>query len=66
MIRELAPSEDQAAVVLTCCDCGCTFEPSIEDFADGGTGCPEPDCGGWTVWARLVEPAAGPTARQDV
>lgn len=45
-------------VVMTCTECGETFEPSVEDFASGRTGCPDPDCRGWTFWAQLREPSA--------
>ena len=51
------------SVVFTCTSCGRTYEPTVEDFAAGRTGCPDPDCGGWTFWARLVEPSAARTRR---
>lgn len=63
MIRELAPAR-YLAVVLTCCDCGRTFEPSGEDVDVGRTGCPAPDCGGWTFQAQLIEPATVPDERE--
>lgn len=47
----------ETSVILTCTDCGLSFEPSVEDFAAGRTGCPDPDCDGWTFWAELREPA---------
>jgi len=47
------------AVVLTCTDCDHTYEPSVEDFVRGRTGCPDPDCGGWTFSSALTEPATG-------
>jgi len=47
------------AVVLTCCTCDHTYEPSAEDFARGRTGCPDPDCGGWAFSSALTEPATG-------
>ena len=43
-----------AAISLTCTDCDTTFEPTAEDFAFGRTGCPDPDCGGWTLLAELT------------
>jgi len=45
------------AVVLTCSTCDTTYEPTVEDFAAGRTGCP--DCGGWTYTASLAAPATG-------
>ena len=41
-------------VVFTCTECEHTFEPSFEDFDTGRTGCPDPDCGGWTLVAELT------------
>ncbi|MQA26035.1 MAG: helix-turn-helix domain-containing protein [Micromonosporaceae bacterium] len=53
-----APASEQerlSPVVFTCTECDSTFEPAAEDLATGRTGCPE--CGGWTFWAELREPA---------
>ncbi len=47
-----AADQPSASVVLTCCECGYTFEPSTEDFAVGRIGCA--GCGGWATWAQLV------------
>jgi len=41
-------------LVLTCTDCDHTYEPTAEDFEFGRTGCPDPDCGGWTLVAELA------------
>ena len=54
-----APVEVPLAVVLTYTDCQHTYAPSTEDFAVGRTGCPDPDCGGWTFVAELTVPATG-------
>lgn len=50
--------------VLVCDSCQGSYEPTGEDLDTGRTGCPDPDCSGWTFWAGLVEPAAGPTCRK--
>lgn len=50
--------------LLVCESCQATYEPTDEDLDAGRTGCPDPDCGGWTFWAELVEPTAGPTCRK--
>jgi len=47
------------AVVLTCCTCDHTYEPTVEAVATGRLGCPNPDCGGWTFVAELTVPAEG-------
>ena len=47
------------AVVLTCCTCDHTYEPTVEAVATGRLGCPNPDCGGWTFVAELTVPATG-------
>ena len=43
-----------ATVAFTCTECDTTFEPTAEDFDTGRTGCPDPDCGGWTLLAELT------------
>ena len=53
-------TEPALAVVLTCCTCDTTYEPTAEAIARGRLGCPDPDCGGWTFSSALaVPPAAG-------
>jgi hypothetical protein len=52
-------TEPALAVVLTCTGCQRTYEPTTEDFVRGRTGCPDPDCGGWTYTASLTAPATG-------
>ncbi len=59
--RTRGTQELLAGVVLTCTSCVRDYEPTVEDFAAGRTGCPDPDCGGWSFWARLVEPSAAQT-----
>jgi len=46
-------------VVLSCIDCDHVYEPTAADLAAGRTGCPDPDCGGWTFSSALTVPAAG-------
>ncbi len=41
-------------VVLTCTDCGVSYEPTPEDFDTGRLGCLDPDCGGWTMIAETI------------
>jgi len=56
----ITPEQLPLAVVLTCCTCDHTYEPSAEAIARGRLGCPDPDCGGWTFSSVLtVPPAAG-------
>ncbi len=50
-------------VVLTCCTCDHTYEPSAEAIARGRLGCPDPNCGGWTFSAALTVPPATGGAR---
>ncbi len=58
-----APAQLPLAVVLTCTSCDGTYEPSAEDFARDRTGCPAPDCRGWTFSSALtVPPATGGAA----
>jgi len=57
-----APEQPALAVVLTCCTCDQTYEPSTEDFIRGRLGCPDPDCGGWTFSSALTVPATGGAA----
>ena len=60
--RPAVPSpatEPALAVVLTCCSCDTTYEPTAEAIARGRLGCPDPDCGGWTFSSALTEPATG-------
>ena len=45
------------AVVLTCCTCDHTYEPTAEAVATGRLGCPDPDCGGWTFSSALTVPS---------
>ncbi len=52
-------TEPPLAVVLTCIGCQRSYEPTPDDFAAGRTGCPDPDCGGWTYTAALTAPATG-------
>jgi len=47
------------AVVLCCTDCDHVYEPTTQDLDTGRTGCPDPDCGGWTFSSALTEPATG-------
>ncbi len=56
--RVNTPDVDQqhVGVVLSCTSCMRTYEPAAEDFATGRAECPDPDCGGWTFWARLLSP----------
>jgi len=61
----LAPTGAPPApgVVLVCTDCDHVYEPTAGDLAAGRTGCPDPDCGGWTFSSALaVSPAAGGAA----
>lgn len=51
-------------LLLVCESCQGTYEPTGADLDAGRVGCPDPDCGGWTFWAELVEPAAGSTSRK--
>jgi len=51
------PVQLPLAVVLTCCDCDQTYEPTAEAIARGRFGCPDPDCGGWTFSSALTVPA---------
>ena len=46
------------AVVLTCCTCDTTYEPTAEAIARGRLGCPDPDCRGWTFSSALTVPPA--------
>ena len=41
------PVQTPLAVVLTCCTCDTTYEPTPDAVARGRFGCPDPDCGGW-------------------
>ncbi len=45
-------------VVLACTDCDHVYEPTAADLAAGRTGCPDPDCGGWT-WSSALTVAPG-------
>jgi len=51
------------AVVLTCCTCDHTYEPTAEAIARGQFGCPDPDCGGWTFSSALTVPSTAGGAR---
>ena len=51
------------AVVLTCCTCDQTYEPTAEAIARGQFGCPDPGCGGWTFTAALTVPSTAGGAR---
>ena len=57
------PEQLPLAVVLTCCDCDTTYEPTPEAIARGQLGCPDPDCGGWTFSSALTVPPATGGAR---
>jgi len=57
MSREVTAFETAAGVVLTCCHCGRTYEPSDADLEAGRTDCPDRGCGGWTFRAQLLEPS---------
>ena len=49
-----------AGVVLACTDCDHVYELTTADLTVGRTGCPDPDCGGWTFTSALtVSPAGG-------
>ena len=52
-----APEQLPLAVVLTCCTCDVTYEPTAEAVARGRFGCPDPDCGGWTFSSALSVPS---------
>ena len=51
------PVQLPLAVVLTCCTCDTTYEPTPEAIARGRLGCPDPDCGGWTFSSALTVPS---------
>jgi len=51
------PAQLPLAVVLTCCTCDHTYEPSAEDVARNRFSCPDPDCGGWTFSSALSVPS---------
>jgi len=51
------PVQMPLAVVLTCCTCDTTYEPTAEAVARGRFGCPDPDCGGWTFSSALSVPS---------
>ena len=51
------PEQLPLAVVLTCCTCDQTYEPSGEDIARNRFGCPDPNCGGWTFSSTLTVPS---------
>jgi len=51
------------AVVLTCCTCDQTYEPTAEAIGRGRLGCPDPDCGGWTFSSALTVPSTAGGAR---
>ena len=53
------PEQLPLAVVLTCCTCDQTYEPTPEAIARNRFGCPDPDCGGWTFSSALATPDAG-------
>ena len=64
--RPAVPSpapEPALAVVLTCCTCDQTYEPTPEAIARNRFGCPDPDCGGWTFSSALTVPPATGGAR---
>jgi len=62
-VLESRPTPEQSgAVVLTCTDCDTTYQPSVEDVASGRSGCPDPDCGGWTFSSALTVPDTGGAA----
>ncbi|MQA13469.1 MAG: hypothetical protein GEV09_04635 [Pseudonocardiaceae bacterium] len=50
--------------LLVCDSCQGTYEPTGEDVGAGRSGCPDPDCGGWTLWAQLAEPTTGRGSRK--
>jgi len=53
------PVQVPLAVVLTCCTCDHTYEPTAEAIATSRLGCPDPGCGGWTFSSALTVPDAG-------
>ena len=60
----LTPAGDTPpGVMLTCTDCDHVYEPTAEDLAAGRSGCPDPDCGGWTFSSALTVPPATGGAR---
>ena len=55
--------ERPLGVVLSCTDCDHVYEPTAADLAAGRTGCPDPDCGGWTFSSALTVPPTTGGAR---
>ena len=51
------PVQLPLAVVLTCCTCDTTYEPTPDDIARNRFGCPDPGCRGWTFSAALTVPS---------
>ena len=56
-------TEPALAVVLTCCTCDHSYEPTAEAIARGRLGCPDPDCRGWTFSSALTVPSTAGGAR---
>jgi hypothetical protein len=54
------PEQLPLAVVLTCCTCDTTYEPTAEAIARNRFGCPDPGCRGWTFSAALTVPSTTP------
>jgi ribosomal protein S27AE len=48
------PIPQPARVVLACTSCEHVYEPDLDTFDGGETGCPR--CGDWTFIAELAEP----------
>ena len=56
------PEQLPLALVLTCCTCDHTYEPTAEAIARNRFGCPDPGCGGWTFSSELTVPTPGSAA----
>lgn len=53
--------DEPLGVVLACDTCQHVWEPTLQDFGTGNTGCPL--CGGWTWIVELAEPDPIPAPR---
>lgn len=57
-MRQTTPAAETARVVLACTTCEHVYEPDLDTWDGGETGCPR--CGGWTFIAELAEPGDQP------